>query len=101
MINKNSVKNQRYICYRKWFVCSVEFCTYKKLLPSPDNQHVHYDQVTCDACFKKYLITQNFQNTEVLNRINSSRPGSGRREKINLNFYLRISLWCLEKFYEG
>ena len=30
-----------------------------------------------------------------------SRPDPGRREKINLNFCFRTSLWCLERFYEG
>ena len=32
---------------------------------------------------------------------NPSRPNPGRREKIKLNFYFHLSLWCLEKFYEG
>ena len=30
-----------------------------------------------------------------------SRPNPRRREKINLNFYFRPSLWCLKRFYEG
>ena len=33
--------------------------------------------------------------------LNPSRPDRGRREKINLIFYLRTSLWCLKEFYEG
>ena len=32
---------------------------------------------------------------------NPSRANSGRREKINLNFYFHTSLWCLKRFYEG
>ena len=32
---------------------------------------------------------------------NPSSPDPGRREKINLNFYFHISLWCLKRFYEG
>ena len=32
--------------------------------------------------------------------LNPSHPNSGRREKINLNFYFHISLWCLKRFYE-
>ena len=32
---------------------------------------------------------------------NPSRPSSGQREKINLNFHFHISLWCLKRFYEG
>ena len=34
-------------------------------------------------------------------QLNPSRPNAGRREKINLNFYFRTSLWCLKSFYEG
>ena len=30
-----------------------------------------------------------------------SRPNPGRREKIKLNFYFHISLWCLKRFYKG
>ena len=33
--------------------------------------------------------------------VNSSRPSSGRREKIKLNFYFHTSMWYLERFYEG
>ena len=36
-----------------------------------------------------------------LERINSSRPNPGRREKISLNVYFHTSLWCLKRFYEG
>ena len=32
--------------------------------------------------------------------VNSSSPGPGRGEKINLNFYFH-ALWCLERFLEG
>ena len=32
---------------------------------------------------------------------NLFRPNPGRREKIKLNFYFYISLWCLKRFYEG
>ena len=32
---------------------------------------------------------------------NPSRPNTGRREKIKLNFYFHFSLWCLKKFYKG
>ena len=28
-------------------------------------------------------------------------PDFGRREKINLNIYLYMSLWCFKRFYEG
>ena len=31
---------------------------------------------------------------------NLFRPNPGRREKIKLNFYFYISLWCLKRFYE-
>ena len=34
-------------------------------------------------------------------RVNHSRPNPGRREKIKLNFYFQISLWCFKRFYEG
>ena len=34
-------------------------------------------------------------------RVNPSRPDPRQAEKINLNFYLHTSLWCLKKFYEG
>ena len=33
--------------------------------------------------------------------INPSPPDPGQREKINVNFYFRASLWCLKRFYEG
>ena len=33
--------------------------------------------------------------------VNPSRPNPGRREKIQLNFYFHISLWCLKRFFEG
>ena len=36
---------------------------------------------------RKYLIL-----------INPSRPDPGQREKNDLNFYFRTSLWCLKKF---
>ena len=29
--------------------------------------------------------------------LNPSRPNSGRRENINLNFYFQTSLWCLKR----
>ena len=29
-----------------------------------------------------------------------SHPNPGRMEKIELNFYFRIFLWCLKRFYE-
>ena len=32
--------------------------------------------------------------------INPSLPDPGRREKINLNFYVSTSLWYLKRFYE-
>ena len=32
--------------------------------------------------------------------INPFRPDHGRREKINLHFYIHTSLWCVKKFYE-
>ena len=32
---------------------------------------------------------------------NPSRPNPERREKIKLNFYFHISLWCLTRFYKG
>ena len=32
---------------------------------------------------------------------NPSRPNPGRREKINLNFYIHTSLCCLKRFYGG
>ena len=37
----------------------------------------------------------------VFHVFNPSRPDPGRREKINLNFYLHTSLQCLRRFYEG
>ena len=36
--------------------------------------------------------------------INSYRPDPGQREKkekINLNFYFHLPLWCFERFYDG
>ena len=33
--------------------------------------------------------------------LNPSLPDSGQREKIDLNFYLQTSLWCLKIFYVG
>ena len=31
---------------------------------------------------------------------NPSHPNSGRREKINLDFYFHTSLWCFERIYK-
>ena len=31
----------------------------------------------------------------------NSRNDPGQREKINLNFYFHISLWCFKRFYKG
>ena len=33
--------------------------------------------------------------------LNLSHPDTERREKINLNFYFRTSLWGLKRFCEG
>ena len=42
------------------------------------------------------------EETSVLLRyLNPSRPDSRQREKINLNFYVHTSLWCLKRFYKG
>ena len=30
-----------------------------------------------------------------------SRPDSGKKEKINSNFYFHTSLWRIKRFYEG
>ena len=32
--------------------------------------------------------------------LNPSRPNPGQNEKIKLNFYFHLSLWCLKRFYE-
>lgn len=45
------------------------------------------------------------ENTEIMGKIgiktvNPSRPDTGRREKIELNFYSHASLWFLKRFYE-
>ena len=34
-------------------------------------------------------------------RINPSHPNPGQTKKINSNFHLHTSLWCLKRFYEG
>ena len=31
-----------------------------------------------------------------MGNLNPSRPGPGRREKINLNFCFHTSLWCIK-----
>ena len=33
--------------------------------------------------------------------LTSAPPSPGRTENSNLNVYFHISLWCLERFYEG
>ena len=37
---------------------------------------------------------------QVIDDINPSRPNSGQREKIKLNFYFHTSLWYFKRFYE-
>ena len=32
--------------------------------------------------------------------VNTSRPYLGRREEIDLNFYIHTSLWCLKRSYK-
>ena len=45
------------------------------------------------------LFGEFFQENKI--EVNPSRPNSGRREKINLNFHFHTSLWDLKRFYEG
>ena len=49
--------------------------------------------------FIDLLVKQPLFNDRKFFQPTQSNPG--RREKNNLNFYFRTSLWCLKRFYEG
>ena len=54
-----------------------------------------------DMCFWNYCRNSTEQNRLLLTaKHKPSRCNPGRREKINLNLYCHISLWCLKRFYE-
>ena len=50
---------------------------------------------------KQLNIRNNLNHENIEVRLTLSRPNPGRRKKINLNFHVHTSLWCLKKFYEG
>ena len=59
------------------------------------------NQLSCGILINNFTIRAALLWTENLTDLNPSRPDPGQREKMNLNFYVHTSLWCLKRFYEG
>ena len=58
--------------------------------------------IKCLESEKKWIVGCNLAYfVPIWNILTLPVPDPGRREKINLNFYFYISLWCLQRFYQG